>query len=756
MEIEILKEILNEKFGLKAISIKSLVGYETLNYRVQTEDKTYVLKVYPYAEETLDIIKGESHLQNILQGLNCEYPLPIPTLSGDGFTIWNGAYIIRCLTFLEGTFLAEALHSEQLISSFGHTLAQLNTALKEIYLPSIQAKKISWNLTNTAWSRDQIQCITDANNRSKVDYFILQFEMHTKSSAQTLPHQIIHNDANDWNVLCSDNQVSGIIDFGDAVYSTRISEIAVALSYIMVDKKDPITVGSTFLRAYHQENPITTAELDVLYYYIAARMCISLISSAKSRQEDPDNEYISISEEGYWSLIQKWITINPIEAKNKFRAACGFQIEKVPSPKELLKQRNRNTPSVLSISYEQPIHMDSAAFQYMYGSDGTTYLDAYNNIPHVGHEHPRVVTAAQVQFAKLNTNTRYLFDPLPEYSEKLLAKFPDHLDQVFFVNSGSAASDLAIRLARNYTQRDQLIVMEHGYHGNTQQGIAISHYKYMSEGGLGKINDIIEAPLPNTYVDGFQNDTSTTGSRYASKLIECIDQMDNIAAFIAEPISGCGGQVPLADGYLRELYPYLRSKDILTISDEVQTGFGRLGTHFWGFEMHGVIPDIIVLGKPIGNGHPMAAVVTTRAIADAFDNGMEFFSSFGGNPVSCIIGSTVLDVLEEEQLQNNAREVGDHFFKRMKVLQSRYSVVGNVRGSGLFLGIEIVVPNTESYQANTALAKHIKNEIRNMNILVSTDGPFDNVIKMKPPLCFTVLDMTKVIDALESILEKQD
>ena len=754
MNITAIKEILKKIYGWHDAHVKQLVGYDTLNYKVQTEDKTYVLKVYPYDEETLEIIKGESQFQKSLQKLDCEYPLEVATLSCEEFIVIDNK-IIRCLTFLEGTFLVDCKHTENLISHFGHTIATLNLSAKDLFIPSLQGKNISWDLSNAHWSRDDLEYINNTHDRSIIDYFLLQFNIHAKSIEHTLPKQIIHNDANDWNVLCEGEKICGIIDFGDATYSTRISEIAVALSYVMVDKDDPIHIGQTFLRSYHEIYKLTTEELDVLYYFIASRICISLISSAKSHQENPDNEYISVSEKGYWSLIHKWLTINPIFAKNKFRTACGFPEIKSPRINEILSKRNLHTPAALSVSYQLPIHMTSAAFQYMYGADGSCYLDAYNNIPHVGHEHPKVVAAAQKQIATLNTNTRYLYDPLQEYSEKLLAKFPDHLDQVFFVNSGSAASDLAVRLARNYTQREQLIVMEHGYHGNTQQGIAISHYKYNSKGGAGKINDILEAPLPNTYVDGFNNDSNSTGERYAANLIQSISKNNSIAAFIAEPISGCGGQIPLADNYLKTLYPFFRQKGILTISYEVQTGFGRLGNHFWGYEMHGIVPDIIILGKPMGNGHPMGAVVTTKAIADAFNNGMEFFSSFGGNPVSCVIGSAVLDVIENEKLQDQANISGQHFFKRMKAIQSKYNVIGDVRGSGLFLGIEIIYPDSKSYQPYTDLAKHIKNEMRNKNTLVSTDGPYDNVIKMKPPLCFSPLDIDTLLDALESILSIQ-
>jgi len=293
--------------------------------------------------------------------------------------------------------------------------------------------------------------------------------------------------------------------------------------------------------------------------------------------------------------------------------------------------------------------------------------------------------------------------------------------------------------------------MEHGYHGNTRMGIDISHYKYTSRGGKGPAAHIVEAPIPDTYRGQFSGDQA--GQQYANLALDRLKvATDPIAGFIAEPIVGCGGQVPLATGYLQALYPAIRAQGGLCISDEVQTGFGRMGSYFWGFEMQQVVPDIIVLGKPMGNGHPMGAVVTTDAIAEAFDNGMEFFSSFGGNPVSCAIGSAVLDVIEEEALQANSLEVGNYFMESARSLQSEFSCIGDVRGSGLFIGIEFI--KDENLTPDTALASQIKNELRNRHILVSTDGPYDSVIKSKPPLCFTKANVDQVVEEMRRVLQK--
>jgi ethanolamine-phosphate phospho-lyase len=276
----------------------------------------------------------------------------------------------------------------------------------------------------------------------------------------------------------------------------------------------------------------------------------------------------------------------------------------------------------------------------------------------------------------------------------------------------------------------------------------MSAYKFDGKGGAGRSANVLELPLPNLYKGKFNN-----GEAYADEAIalieEAIAKNNKPCAFIAESISGCGGQVPLAPGYFKKLKTFLDAHQIVTIVDEVQTGFGRLGKWFWGFEMHEIIPDIVVLGKPMGNGHPIAAVVTTNAIADAFANGMEFFSSFGGNPVACAAANTMLTILETENLQANANEVGIYFKAQLKDLQSKYACIGDVRGEGLFLGIEFT---TAGGQPDAAMAKHVKEALKNNFILTGTDGPFENVLKIKPPMCFSKENVEAFVGVLEKVL----
>ena len=359
--------------------------------------------------------------------------------------------------------------------------------------------------------------------------------------------------------------------------------------------------------------------------------------------------------------------------------------------------------------------------------------------------------------ALMNTNTRYIFDTLLEYSDRLAAKFPDGLDTIFFVNSGSEAGDLAQRIARTVTGQRNTVVVDHAYHGNTIAGIEVSPYKYEGKGGPGKADHIYKLEIPDGFRGKYRYDDPDAGMKYAREVDMILkdrqSKSEGIAAFYCESIIGCGGQVVLPEGYLNYVYQKIREKGGLCIADEVQVGFGRVGEQFWGFELQQVVPDIVVLGKPMGNGHPMAAVITTKAIAEQFNNGMEFFSSFGGNPVSCAIGLEVLNVIEEEGLQQHAFETGAYFKDSLLALMSTYELIGDVRGYGLFLGIEFIEDRSTLTPA-TVKTKAIVEDMKNRGIMLSTDGPYNNVIKIKPPLVFNRRNVDRVVSTLDEVLNR--
>lgn len=411
----------------------------------------------------------------------------------------------------------------------------------------------------------------------------------------------------------------------------------------------------------------------------------------------------------------------------------------------------------LSVSYAHPLKIVRGCRQYLYDETGRAYLDVYNNVPLVGHSHPRVVLAVQQQIALLNTNTRYLHDNIVRYAERLTALLPAPLKVCYFLNSGSEANELALRLARAHTKRADVIVLEHAYHGHTSTLIDISPYKFNGPGGSGRKPWVHVAPIPDSYRGLYRGGESDLGLKYAAEIEKILDRLKQerrcVAAFIAETLPSVAGQIVFPPQYLAEAYKHIRAAGGVCIADEVQVGFGRLGTHFWGFETQGVVPDIVVLGKPIGNAFPLAAVVTTPEIAASFDNGMEFFSTFGGNPVACAAGLAVLDVLRDDQLQHNALSVGSTWIQELRALRARFPLLGDVRGSGLFLGLDLV-NQRETREPATDRANYVVNRLRDRGILAGTDGPHHNVIKLRPPLIFSNRDAALFNSTLVDILSE--
>jgi 4-aminobutyrate aminotransferase-like enzyme/Ser/Thr protein kinase RdoA (MazF antagonist) len=423
----------------------------------------------------------------------------------------------------------------------------------------------------------------------------------------------------------------------------------------------------------------------------------------------------------------------------------------------LQSQRNKYFSSNLKLSYWRPITMLRGWKQFLFDQQGRPYLDGYNNVPHVGHCHPRVVTAAERQMRLLNTNTRYLHPLQVEYAQALTSKLPGELKACFLVNSGSEANELALRLARAHTGAIDTIVMDVGYHGNTNTAIDISAYKFNGPGGRGAPDWVHVTPLADPYRGMYKSSDPNAGRKYASHVGEAIKSVQErgrkVAAFICEVFPSVGGQIIPPPGYFRSVYELVRAAGGLCIADEVQTGLGRIGTDYWAFEAQQVIPDIVVLGKPIGNGHPMGAVITTPAIAKSFANGMEFFSTFGGSTLSCAVGREVLQVVHDEDLQSRAHHVGSFMLSELQKLKQEYALIGDVRGSGLFVGVEFV-KDRESLEPATNEAAYIVNRLRDRRILIGSEGPFDNVLKIRPPLCFSREDASRVVECLAEILRE--
>jgi 4-aminobutyrate aminotransferase-like enzyme len=408
----------------------------------------------------------------------------------------------------------------------------------------------------------------------------------------------------------------------------------------------------------------------------------------------------------------------------------------------------------LSLSYSEPLHIVRGVGSYLYDTVGRGYLDCVNNVAHVGHEHPAVVRAGQRQMGVLNTNTRYLHERVIEYAERLSALLPDPLSVCFFVNSGSEANELALRMARVHTGGTAVVAIDSGYHGNTQGLVDVSHYKHAGAGGAGPPAWVGTVPIPDDYRGRYGRDVPDRAARYAGHVGEAFAALKPDfapSAFIAESILSCGGQIEPPAGYLEAAYRHARAVGAICIADEVQIGFGRIGSHMWGFQSQGVSPDIVTLGKPIGNGHPIGAVVTTPQIAASFANGMEFFSTFGGNPVSAAIGLSVLDILERDKLKEHAAVVGGTLKANLASLAMRHDAIGDVRGRGLFLGLEFV-SDRSTKTPSPEIATYVADRAKELGVLLSTDGPDHNVIKIKPPMTFSEHDADRLVSTMDQVL----
>ncbi|WP_143306068.1 aminotransferase class III-fold pyridoxal phosphate-dependent enzyme [Chitinophaga vietnamensis] len=752
-----IESLVAQHYGMTATA-KELEGYDESNFLLKDDQgHAYICKVAgpghdPYfldaqvkILEHLAASKVQQQVQRVLRNKAAEALTSLP-----------GQHYMRILTWLEGEPLVTVTHIRPLQQSIGAFLGNMDQALQTFAHPAMH-RHISWDISQALEARQHLMHIKDPEKKRLAAYFLLQFETEVAPALPFLRKAYIHNDANDYNILVQGQQIAGLIDFGDMVHTALINNLAIACTYLMLDAADPLEAATAAVAGYHASYALTPQETDLLYYLIAARLCISVSTSAKHAANNSNNDFHFITEKAAWKLLFKLITINPIAAQDAFRQACGFPslIRQEENYQHLLTERKAHVGRNLSISYKAPLKIVKGALQYLYDDKGRTFIDCVNNPSHVGHCHPDVVKAMQQQIARLNTNTRYLHDNLVEYAALLTSTLPSSLQVCYFTNSGSEANDLAIRMSRHYTRQQDVIVLDHAYHGTSTVAMELSPYKFDGKGGFGKPPHTHKALNPDMYRGPYRYDDPAAGSKYAADVQAIIKGLQasgkGLAAYICETLLGVGGQIPLPPGYLKEVYAAVRAAGGVCIADEVQVGFGRVGDAFWGFELQEVTPDIVVLGKPIGNGHPLAAVVTTNAIADAFNNGMEYFNTFGGNPVSMATGLAVLKVIRDEGMQEHARVTGNYFMEGLEKLKAKHAIIGDVRGHGLFIGAELV-RNRETLEPAVPEIDQIVEAMKARGFLLSTDGPLHNVLKIKPPLVFNKINTDDLLFHLDEVL----
>ncbi len=429
----------------------------------------------------------------------------------------------------------------------------------------------------------------------------------------------------------------------------------------------------------------------------------------------------------------------------------GVEPEERPR-RDLLARRRGALADAQRLYYEHPPEMVRGWRHHLYDADARPYLDIVNNVAVLGHSHPAVAEAAFRQFRLLNTNSRFLYAGMARFAERLLELVPAPLDRVFLVNSGSEANDLALRLARTATGRRDTVALAGAYHGWTSATFEVSTSLFDNPEGLANLQPHVQVVLPpDTYRGEWGADDPAAGERYAAAVGDAAARAGGLAAFICEPQLGNSGGLLAPDGYLAAAYRHVRAAGGLCIADEVQVGYGRMGRWFWAFEQQGVVPDIVTIAKSTGNGHPVGAVVTTAAIAEAFDRGGSFFSSVGGSPVSCEVGIAVLDAIRDERLQENAVAVGDHLRAGLEECAGRHELIGAVHGTGLYMGVELVRDRATKEPA-TAEAYALCERLRELGAIVQPTGDYENVLKIKPPLCIDRAGADHLVEALDRAL----
>ena len=990
------ENILLKSYGIHGIASK-LPGYVDFNFRIKVKNNDcFVLKI-SRPEENKKYLEFQQNLLQYIEDSDEDLIAPKVIKDKNKNSIseitdeFGKKRFVRLLTWVSGRVWSSVNPQlEDFRFSLGEQCGILTKVLHSFDHPEAHYN-FEWDIAQSLWTKEHLHLFTAAKKEILIE-FQDKFEA-TQSSYIKLRKSVIHNDPNDNNIIVSDDilnpRAKAAIDYGDAIYTQTINDLAILCAYGVMGHNDPLNASLSLIKGYHSTFPLEEIELEHLYSVIAMRLVIIVTRAAMSKIEEPDNEYLWISEKPAWKVLEKWHSASDEFAHYSFREVCGFtahpdelkikkwaskndfdlsdlfpsihkdkahlldlsvsskwighekefnnldlfqfkinQLQKevpdkiiaggyleprpiytsaeydkignsgresrtihlgvdfwlpentavhalfdsevmiavndagdkeygglvvlkhhiqdlefytlyghlsiksatknivgtiikkgekignlgnhlengnwaphlhfqvmlslldytkdfpgvtyynqvnvwksiCPDPnlvfkfkslevinsisnKEIIRYRKQHLGKSLSLQYNTPIKMVRGSGQYLMDQYGRKYLDTVNNVAHVGHENYEVVKAGQEQMSVINTNTRYLHENIHELAEELIKTLPPQLNVLHFVNSGSEANELAIRMVKAVTGEQDIIASEVGYHGSTNICVDISSYKFDGKGGKGAPEHTHVFPLPDSFRGKYRGENSADS--YAEEVQKQIDIIHSkkrkVGALILEPIISCGGQVELPEGFLSKAYKAVREAGGLCISDEIQTGCGRMGKTFWGFQLHNVIPDIVTIGKPIGNGHPIAAVACTQEVADKFANGMEYFNTFGGNPVSCAIGTEVLRTVKREKLQENALEVGEYLKKELKKLAQYFPIIGDIRGQGLFLGIELVDTNLNPLAAQT---DYIANRMKDHGILMSTDGPDHNVLKIKPPLVFNKENATELIVYLKRILSE--
>jgi 4-aminobutyrate aminotransferase-like enzyme/Ser/Thr protein kinase RdoA (MazF antagonist) len=716
--------IASEVFGIEGTA-SDLGSERDETFLIDDDGAGAVIKISNLGEDAAVLDLEHAAIEHIVR-VDPDLPVARPRGERATFAGADGVHYVRLFQRLHGRAGGPEL-GDRAVHAYAATHARLNLALRSFFHPAA-GRELLWNLEHTPKLRPLLDAIDDRENRRLVEGVIDGFEERVTPLWPQLRAQVVHGDLTLGNVLFDDHdRIGGIVDFGDCGYTAQVADFAVALASLLRGRSahEIFRVGRIAADGYASRVPFELTELAVLGDLVAARLAMIVAISAWRVRRYPENaQYIQAEDDDSWALLELFDRLGADTVAHEL----GALIPPVATG-ELARRRSEALGAVLTpLTYARPVHAVRAEGVWIYDADGTRLLDAYNNVPVVGHCHPRVTEAVVRQTRTLNTHARYLYEPLIELAERLLASMPSEagLDTVMLVNSGSEANDIAWRVATGVTGRSGAIVTEHAYHGVTAAIADLSPEEWPTGYRPAHVALI---PPPGSGPDS------------AVELDRAIAQLDGLAAtFIDGGLTSDGIWTPSPDE-LATVVQRTRDAGGLFVADEVQAGYGRMGEHLWSFAQYGISPDLVTLGKPMGNGYPVAAVVTRRELVERFPFAGQVFSTFGGNPVAAQAALAVLDVIRDEGLVAHAKRVGEALIDALRDLGS--AEVVDVRGRGLLVGVELTGPE---------VAARVVERLREAGILIGRTGRRDNVLKIRPPLVFDDEHAVVLVDGLRRAL----
>lgn len=761
----LLRDFAREHWDLEG-ELTPLEGERDQNHRLTTaDDASYVLKVSAAGESegAVDFqVAALRHLERQAPDL----PVPRVTASKKGndrewIVAADGTrHMVRLLSWIPGEPLSRGdpltLNGLRNVAAFQAKLAR---GLRGLFHPHAR-HFVAWDIQRALLLEPGVQAWVADDAKALCADFNSRLKREVLPRLPGLRAQVVHSDGHADNLLRTGSdteEIVGVIDFGDMVHAPLVQDLAVTLASFARHGEMSLDNAVAQVEAWNAVLPLMDDELELLHDLTLLRLATALfLYDFRIHATEKPAAWLAEERPDIVRALSRFLGLDRVEVHERYRAACGRvgRAAKDIDIAELRERRGRALGPSYRLFYDRPVHLVRGEGTWLFDAEGRRYLDCYNNVASVGHCHPHVVAALSRQAATLNTHTRYLHDNVVRYAERLTATMPEPLRVCYFVCTGTEAIDLAIRIARVVSGHEGVIVSDDSYHGNSNVVGAASTSMYPKSEQPAWIATV---PPPNGYRGEYRYGTPDLGPKYAAHIDPAIaklrERKQGAAAWVCDIIFDSNGTILPPPGYLEYTARAIRAAGGLFIADEVQSGFYRTGDEMWAFNYSDVVPDIVALGKPIGDGHPIGAVITTPAIAAKFAERFSYFNTFGGNPVSAAVGMAVLDVLEREGIQQNVIAAGKVLEAGLAKLAAKYPLVADVRGKGLFWGLEIVRDH-ETRAPAVAEADRLMNLLREDGFLLGRTGAFDNVIKIRPPLVFTPDNARMLLEGLDRALAR--